>query len=112
MLKPLALIFIWSPFYRRYGCVPDAVQREALAKQCTADPGPSRMLPLVRSRVCSAPPRGAALRPGHGISLRQEIVEQLQQRLRSGGRQEVSRLLDQLEARAGNFLRQIGRASW
>src|SRR6202023_1345850 len=34
---------------------PDAVQREALAKRCTADPGSFHARSLERSRVSSAP---------------------------------------------------------
>ena len=51
-----------QPLARRR--VPDAVQRVALAERCTADPGPFQTQRPERSRVCSAPPRGAALRPG------------------------------------------------
>jgi hypothetical protein len=40
---------------------PGAAQRAALAAWCAADPGPMR----VGSRLCGAPQRGAAPRPGH-----------------------------------------------
>src|SRR4029453_17373777 len=64
--------------YRAYlSRVPDAVQREALAKRCTADPGPPGIR-CSRARlpcsVCGGPGSAAhryaslhaALRPGHG----------------------------------------------
>jgi hypothetical protein len=44
---------------------PDAVQRVALAKRCTAEPGSFQTQNAERSRVSSAPSRDAALRPGH-----------------------------------------------
>src|SRR5258708_5248542 len=40
---------------------PDAVQHEALAEWCSAEPGSFHTPSLERSRVCSAPLRSAAL---------------------------------------------------
>jgi hypothetical protein len=49
---------------------PDAVQREALAERCAADPGSFHAPSLERSRVSSASTRVAALRPGKVRMLR------------------------------------------